>query len=194
MIWFKLSKCIFILNELIITYSKVIFYKILYLGNLRIKNITRIRFPKGCSINLDDYKSLILIGENFCSRKNVKLRVTGGILNVGNNVFMNNDTSITCRKKIIIDDNCLLGENVKIYDHDHIFSKEDIISNQGFINEDVIIGKNVWIGSNSIILKGSKIGDNVVIGAGSIIKGDIPSNTVVFNKREILMTNIKYKK
>nr|WP_279310980.1 acyltransferase [Ruminococcus sp. D55t1_190419_H1] len=43
---------------------------------------------------------------------------------------------------------------------------------------DTIIGKNVFIGMNSIILMGSNIGDNVIIGAGSVVSGRIPSNTV----------------
>ena len=43
---------------------------------------------------------------------------------------------------------------------------------------DVVIGKRVWIGANSIVLKGSKIGDNSVIGAGSLVTGQIPENSV----------------
>ena len=41
------------------------------------------------------------------------------------------------------------------------------------------IGKNVFIGMGSIILKGTQIGDNTVIGAGSVVSGVIPSNVVV---------------
>lgn len=40
------------------------------------------------------------------------------------------------------------------------------------------IGKNVWIGSNAVVLPGVTIGDNAVIGAGSIVTRDIPANTV----------------
>jgi acetyltransferase-like isoleucine patch superfamily enzyme len=43
-------------------------------------------------------------------------------------------------------------------------------------DENVIIGKNCWIGLNSIILKGVNIGDNSVIGAGSLVLTDIPPN------------------
>lgn len=50
---------------------------------------------------------------------------------------------------------------------------------QGFQSEQVVIGKNVWIGANSVILPGIKIGDNSVIGAGSIIVEDVPAYSVV---------------
>ena len=51
---------------------------------------------------------------------------------------------------------------------------------------DIIIGKNVWIGANTVILRGTTIGDNAVIAAGSVLKGDVAPNTVFLNKRENL--------
>lgn len=57
-------------------------------------------------------------------------------------------------------------------------------------NIPVSIGKNVWIGANVSILPGVTIGDNTVIGAGSVVTNDIPANVVAFGapckvKREI---------
>ena len=46
------------------------------------------------------------------------------------------------------------------------------------------IGKNVWIGANTVILRGTKIGDNCVIGAGTIVKGDFPENSIIVQNRE----------
>ena len=43
---------------------------------------------------------------------------------------------------------------------------------------DTVIGKNVFIGMNSVILMGAAIGDNVIVGAGSVVSGSIPSNSV----------------
>lgn len=50
---------------------------------------------------------------------------------------------------------------------------------QGIQTGQVVIGKNVWIGANSVMLPGVKIGDNSVIGAGSIITDDVPAYSVV---------------
>ena len=49
---------------------------------------------------------------------------------------------------------------------------------QKAISTPTIIGKNVFIGTRSIILKGSKIGDNTIIGAGSVVAGEIPCNVI----------------
>ena len=48
----------------------------------------------------------------------------------------------------------------------------------------MIIGDNVWIGANTVILRGSIIDNGCVIGAGSVIKGEYPPDSVVIQKRE----------
>lgn len=45
----------------------------------------------------------------------------------------------------------------------------------------IVIGNNVWIGLNAIILKGTIIGDNCVIGANTVVKGEFPANTIITN-------------
>ena len=57
------------------------------------------------------------------------------------------------------------------------------------------IGNNCFIGMNSVILKGANIGDNVIIGAGSVVTGNIPSNTVaVGNPARVRMSLEEYKR
>ena len=102
--------------------------------------------------------------------------------------FFNNYCSINCLESIKIGKDCLFGENVKIYDHNHIFSNIDVpISSQGFSTAPIVIGNNVWIGSNCTILKGVTIGDNVVIGANCLIHHDIPSNSIVKNNSNLIV-------
>ncbi|MGB1060198.1 MAG: acyltransferase, partial [Ketobacter sp.] len=43
---------------------------------------------------------------------------------------------------------------------------------------DVILGRNVWIGANSCLLAGSRVGDNSIVGAGSVVTGEIPANEI----------------
>ncbi|WP_353322104.1 acyltransferase [Apilactobacillus apinorum] len=96
--------------------------------------------------------------------------------------------------RIEIGSNTIFGENVKIYDHNHRFNlKNKNISDQGFSNGTVKIGNNCWIGSNTTILKGSEIGDNVVIGAGMVIDSKIPSNTIVKRQSNYVINDIQYK-
>lgn len=99
---------------------------------------------------------------------------------LGKRVFFNNDCSINCVDRIIVDDYTIFGENVKIYDHNHVFNKKGMpVSSQGLRHSPVTIGKNCWIGSNVTILKGTTIGDNCVIGAGCVVSDKIPSGTIL---------------
>lgn len=93
-----------------------------------------------------------------------------------------------------IDDSCLLDEGTRIFcsDSHSIVNKEGFILNQ---NADVIFGKNVWCAANSIILKGSKIGDNSVITAGSIYSLNDGEGNSVFsgNPARLSLSDIQWK-
>lgn len=102
------------------------------------------------------------------------MKMSNAKIFVGKNCFFNNDCSIAANEMICIGDNNLFGENVKIYDHNHKFDKDSLIKSQGYSNSSVTIGDNCWIGSNVVILKGTIIENNCVIGAGCIVSGIIP--------------------
>lgn len=121
----------------------------------------------------------IRIGAFFHARRWCSIVVDGGTLSIGRNFFMNNRCSINCHESVSIGDNCLFGEGVSIYDHDHDFSGPGLIRDNGFKQAPISIGSNVWLGTNVIVLRGAAIGDNVVVGANTVIKGKIPSNSLV---------------
>ncbi len=111
---------------------------------------------------------------------------TGPLLKVGNNVSFNDKVHIGCAKYIEIGDDCLFGSNIYVTDHYHGWYRGDkqsdvneIVAKRDLGCEEVIIGKNVWVGENVTILPGSHIGDNVIIGANSVVKGNVPPNTIV---------------
>ena len=102
---------------------------------------------------------------------------------IGNNVtvYSAKNTTIdeTSLQHIFIGDNTQITAGVIILAHDYSYSVlGNIYGELPRQQKDTIIGKNVFIGMNSIILMGSNIGDNVIIGAGSVVSGHIPSNTV----------------
>ena len=103
---------------------------------------------------------------------------------IGDNTYITRAT-ISCLGKIEIGDNCILGEGMKLFDHNHQYSKEPFSVaktdfNIGFIK----MGNNVWTGANVVILKDVTIGDNVIIGAGCVIHKDVPSNSIIVNKQD----------
>lgn len=126
-------------------------------------------------------KGKIYLGDRFNARSNVKLNVRNGVLDIGNQVFFNNDVSINCHEKIKIGNDVLFGEGVKIYDHDHVFSSDRGVEKKKFTTSPIVIEEGCWIGSNVIILKGVHIGKNSVIAAGTVVTKDIPCSTVCIN-------------
>lgn len=111
-----------------------------------------------------------------------------GQLSVGKNCFFNTGCSITVREKVAIGANCIFGENVKIYDHNHEYRAKDTpIYKQGFTSEPVVIEEDCWIGSNVVILKGVRIGAHSVIGAGVIVYKEVPAGSVLVCKQELVL-------
>jgi len=105
---------------------------------------------------------------------------------IGNHVFFNNFCSINAMLSVTIDDDCIFGENVKIYDHNHCYQdRSQSISKQGFSTAAIQIGRNCWIGSQVTILKGVTIGDNSIIGAGVVVYQDVPENSIILSNGEI---------
>ena len=54
-----------------------------------------------------------------------------------------------------------------------------------FLTDSIHIGNHVWIGANSTILRGTKIGDHCVIGAGSIVSGTFENNSIIKSERSL---------
>ncbi len=130
----------------------------------------------------------IKVGKRFTFRRGFSLMIDrGGEVIIGDNVFFNNYCSLNANERIAIGDGTIFGENVRVYDHNHCYRNPDVpIKEQGFSSAPVSIGKHCWLASNVVILKGVTIGDNCVIGAGCVIHKDVPENTVVVNKQELV--------
>lgn len=132
-----------------------------------------------------EYGGELRIGHGFKMRDGAKIRVRKNAkMVIGKNTSINSNNIIACRENISIGDNVQLSPNVMIYDHDHDFRTAGGISTMKYRTDSITIGNNVWIGANSVILKGTSIGDNCVIGAGSIVKGVVEQNTVFVQKRQ----------
>ena len=140
------------------------------------------------------HKKNITIGKNVSYRSCFRLQAAGsGMISIGSNCFFNHGFGAYSFGSIKIGNDTIVGENVKIYDHNHTFSiKDRLIRESGYNVGKVEIGNNCWIGSNCLILKGAKIGDNCVIGGGSVIAGVIPSNSIVKRNDAQIIENIRY--
>jgi len=126
------------------------------------------------------HKNANHVGKNVVIHEGVRIRNIK-MLTVGANVRIGVNNFFQAAGGIILSDNVLLGPDVKIWSANHIYKDLNRpIVEQGYKLDKVCIGKNVWIGSNSFILPGAKIGDNVIIAAGSVVLGKkIPTNIVI---------------
>ena len=141
------------------------------------------------------YRKRISIGKKTRWRKRFSVIIEDNAsLKIGDNCKFNYDCSIACLGKIDIGANSIFGENVKIYDHNHHFNKKGVLFfNQGMSIGKVEIGENCWIGSNVVVLKDAHIGNNCVIGAGCVVSGIVPDNTILKNKSNYIKEHIKFK-
>lgn len=100
----------------------------------------------------------------------------GKNITIGKNVFINACCHFQDQGGITLGDGCLIGHNVVFATLNHGFAPADRAS---LYPAPIVLGKNVWVGSNSTLLQGIRIGDNAVIGAGSVVTKDVPANTIV---------------
>lgn len=137
-------------------------------------------------------------GKRFALLRNASLILRkNAYVIIGNHVSIGIGNFINIHEKLVIGNNVVLAQDVKIYDHDHDvkrFSIDDIKWRNNFITAPVQIGNNVWIGSNVVILKGTIIGDNSVVAAGSVLNGVYPPNSIIIQKRETTIININHEK
>jgi len=100
----------------------------------------------------------------------------GGKIRIGDNVGLNG-TAITAVKKISIGNETMIAPNAIIVDSDfHSPWPPDQRWTSKAEGAEVTIGKRVWIGMNVLVLKGVTIGDNSIIGAGSVVTQDIEAD------------------
>lgn len=99
-------------------------------------------------------------------------------IHIGDYFFANFNLTILDEAHVVIGDNCFIGPNVSIYTACHPIEPEERNKTLEWA-EPVIIGDSVWIGGSSTILPGVTIGDNCVIGAGSVVTRDVPSGSIV---------------
>lgn len=123
------------------------------------------------------------LGRNVETDGRVSLYVGNNAhLTVGDSVYMNENTMISCLGRVSIGEGTLFGPGVKVFDNDHVFGPDGVALNCKA--GEITIGRKCWLASNVVVLKNSHIGDHCVIGAGCIVKGDIPANTILKCRQE----------
>lgn len=138
-----------------------------WLQNIEIpRNYQGIKIEKNCA--LDRGVTLLCDGDSLCEPK----------ITIGANTYINRHTFIDATLSIIIGKDCGIGPNCYITDRDHGLNPDFPPLQQPIIAKPTVIGDRVWLGANVTVLKGVTIGNDAVIGAGSVVTKNIPSGAI----------------
>jgi len=138
-------------------------------------NATR---PKEQKKRAEMLKSMFAeIGENCYIEPPFHANWGGKHVHFGKNVYANFNLTLVDDTHIYVGDGTMFGPGVVVATAGHPILPE--LREQAYqYNFPVHIGKNCWLGAGVIVVPGVTIGDNTVIGAGSVVTKDIPSNVV----------------
>ena len=115
----------------------------------------------------------------------------GRNIHIEKNVFINSGCRFQDQGGVYIGENSLIGHNVVIATLNH---EMDPYSRADLHPKPIHIGKRVWIGSGSTLLPGVTIGDNSIVGAGSIVTKDVPPKVIVAGNPAKFIKNIEVPK
>ncbi|WP_411826052.1 acyltransferase [Luteolibacter sp. AS25] len=96
---------------------------------------------------------------------------------IGDRVFIGRCSEFNCGTNITIGNDVMIASKCSFFDVSHDTEGVNLY-NENTISKPITVGNNVWIGTGTIILLGVEIGDNSVIGAGSVIRRSVPPNEI----------------
>lgn len=146
-------------------------------GMIRVAGSGRILIGKGTRINSGRRRNPI--GGDTCVTFVCR---NGGVVDIGENCGLSNCT-IVSDSQVKLEAEVLIGGGVKIYDTDfHSLDPQqrrmERVGHFHGSSRPVTVGRNAFIGAHTIILKGTRIGENSVVGAGSVVSGIVPPNEI----------------
>lgn len=101
------------------------------------------------------------------------------MLKIGSGTFINSNLQILSAGQITIGEHCFIGPNCQLYTPNH-HSMDKNLRREGWqYDAPITIGDDCWFGGSVIVLPGVTIGDNVVVGAGSVVTKDVPDNVLI---------------
>lgn len=102
------------------------------------------------------------------------------VVTIGDRCTIGRGSHIVGHESIVIGDDVWTGPYVYITDQNHSYADPDRpIGLQWPVNDGVVIGSGSWLGAGAIVLPGARLGRNVVVAAGSVVRGTVPDHSVV---------------
>ncbi|GAB3424780.1 acyltransferase [Flindersiella endophytica] len=103
-----------------------------------------------------------------------------GTLRIGDKAVFGSEVTVTCYLDVEIGGSTLVADWVYISDFDHVTTDlKQPIKDQGLVKSPVRVGRDCWLGIRSTVLRGARVGTGVVVGAHSVVRGEVPDEVIV---------------
>ncbi len=129
--------------------------------------------------NISIGKGVVIVAGNGyrTNLSTIKLGDIEGSITIGDNVLVMNGVRVSSASSITIGDGCMLGNFCYLSDSDWHDIHDRTCMPGG--SAPIVLERGAWIGDSAIVLKGVRIGENSIVGAGAVVTKDVPSNVIV---------------
>lgn len=105
---------------------------------------------------------------------------TSPVLRIGARCSIGRSSHLVAHRSLVIGDDVMTGPHCYVTDQNHVYADPDTPIGQQWPAEDPVeIGAGSWLGAGAVILPGTRVGRNTVVGAGAVVKGDYPDHAVL---------------
>ena len=102
------------------------------------------------------------------------------VLRIGSRCSIGRASHIVAHRSVVIGDDVMTGPHCYITDQNHVYADPDVpIGQQWPADDPVVIGDGSWLGAGAIVLPGTSLGRNTVVGAASVVRGEFPDHAVL---------------
>jgi len=105
---------------------------------------------------------------------------TSPVLRVGDRCSIGRGSHLVAHRSVVIGDDVMTGPHCYITDQNHVYVDPDTPVGQQWPTDDAVeIGPGSWLGAGAVVLPGTRLGRNTVVGAGAVVRGDHPDHAVL---------------
>ena len=147
--------------------------------NRHIKTSGVVHLSRGAEIYCRRGLAHMEIGRDVWIGAGTAIRCHEGSLRIGDRVVFGGNNTVNAYLDVEIGEDCIFADRIYVTDFDHKCGSLDVrIQDQGIDTSPVRLGSDCWIGEKVSILRGAQVGTGSVIGAQTVVKGDIPPYSV----------------
>lgn len=132
-----------------------------------------VRIGKGATLRMTP-SGAVTLGDGVYIDRDVTL-IGEGRLVIGAHSYVGRGTIIASGERLEIGEGALIAAHVTIRDHDHGTASGTPYRLQKPVTSPVVIEDNVWIGANAVVVRGTRIGRDTIVGAGAVVTRDVPA-------------------